>query len=169
MAKVATNRKVPIIAPKHYEETSEKQIGNEEARTLKSTGPVDEALTPPIIEPVNRVVSKQKLENLKFNEDIVTIRILGSDSPTDDPFPTVWNDGRKWVFERDVDTPVARKFVEVLARAKKSAFGLRKVTDNEGVDHYEYPRKNSLRYPFAVIHDPSPKGKQWLDSILREG
>lgn len=160
--------RVPIVAPRSFEETSEKQIGQDSARELKSTGPAREALSSPVIEVVDRVVSKDKLENLRFNEDIMTVIVHESGNPTDTPRPEVWNDGRLFVFQRGQEMQVKRKFVEVLARAKKTTRGLRKVTDDNGIDHYEYPQKTALLYPFAVVHDPSPRGKAWLDAILAD-
>lgn len=171
MPRIATAAKAKNVPPVHIRksmESSEQKIGQDVTRKLKSTGPAREALSPQVVVPVDRVVSKEKLEILQFMEDVLTVIVHESGNPTDTPRPEVWNDGRLFVFIRGQEMPVARKFVEVLARAKRTTRGLRKVTDDNGVDHYEYPQKTALIYPFAVLHDPSPRGKAWLAAILAE-
>lgn len=161
-------RNVPPVHIRKTDESEEHKIGQDAPRKLKSTGPAREALSLQIIEPVERVVPKSKLDALKFMEDILTVRVHESSNENDHPRPQVWNDGRTFVFIPGREMKVARKFVEVLARAKRTTRGLKKVTDDHGVDSYEYPARTACLYPFSVIHDPSPRGKAWLDAILAE-
>jgi hypothetical protein len=64
---------------------------------------------------------------------------------------------------------VKRKFVEGLARAKKTSYGnTLRVDQQTGLQSYVWPSKTGLRYPFAVIEDKNPRGKTWLEAVLRQ-
>jgi len=71
---------------------------------------------------VDRPVDKEHLENLKFNEEVLTIMLHDTTDPTADPIPYVINDGRRQAFIRGQEQQVKRKFVEVLARMKVTSY-----------------------------------------------
>jgi len=149
-------------------EAAEQIIGQDRPRVMKSTGPAKQSLEPAKIEPVPGPVSKDKLDNLKFNEDILTVMVHDSTNPSDHPTPEVWNDGRMFVFPRGQEVEVKRKFVEVLARSKKTTYTQQKIKDANGIESYRNIPHTALMYPFTVVSDPSPKGRDWLKKILAE-
>jgi hypothetical protein len=159
---------VPVRSRRGDTESSDFKAGQDTPRAMRSRGPARESLEPARIQPVGRVVSKEKLDALKFNEDVLTIVVHDSTNPLDDPMPEVWNDGTPQRFQRGKEMQVKRKYVEVLARAKKTTYTQRKVKNQLGEETYINVPHSALKYPFAVIHDPSPNGKAWLQSIINE-
>lgn len=161
----ARNR--PVRSTRGHVETAEQIVGQDRPRHLRAAGKARQALDPAVVQPVERVVSNEKLEALKFNEDMLIIRVAESTNPTDEPFAQVWNDGRSVVIPRGEDVQVRRKFVEVLARAKKTTYTQEKLPNNEG---YRNIPHTALKFDFALINDPNPRGGQpWLRGILSEG
>jgi len=159
----------PVRSRRRDFDAGSEKVGQDKTRHMKSHGPARRALEPTVVEPVESPVPKIKLEALRFNEDIITIVVHDSTNPTDEPFPEVWNDGVVQRFQRGKEMQVKRKYVEVLARAKRTTRGNEKYKDANGDDAYRYPAHSALRYPFSVLHDPSPRGRAWLSGILQEG
>jgi hypothetical protein len=149
-------------------ESSEQTAGQDTPRVMRSTGPARESLEPARIQRVGRVVSGEKLEMLKFNEDILTVMVHESTNQLDDPIPEVWNDGKCQRFQRGLEQEVKRKYVEVLARAKKTIYKQERVKDGNGDDTIVNRPQTALKYPFVVLRDPSPRGAAWLKSIMAE-
>ena len=110
-------------------------------------------------------VSKEKLDALKFNEDVLTILVHDTTNPADEPIVEVWNDGTPQRFQRGKEQQVKRKYVEVLARAKNTTYTQRKLPDNAG---YQNIPHTALRYPFSVVSDPNPRGAAWLKALLAQ-
>lgn len=158
----------PAIVRKALE-TSEQKVGQDNPRVMKSSGPAKASIEPARIERVGRVVSKDKLEALAFNEEILTVLVHESTNPLDDPIPEVWNDGKVQRFIRGREQDVKRKYVEVLARAKKTAYSQSKVKDGNGDDAIVNNPMTALKYPFSVLRDPNPRGASWLKNVLAEG
>ena len=158
----------PVRSTRGFIDTNEQKVGQDRTRSMKSTGPAREALEPGLVEPVENPVSKEKLDMLAFMEEELTILVHDSNDPTDEPFPEVINGGdrNRQYFIRGQEQQVKRKYVEVLARAKRTTRGNEKFKDANGDDAYRYPSHSALRYPFSVIHDPNPRGKDWLKSVL---
>jgi len=127
------------------------------------------SLTPSLIEPVDRPVNKEWADQMAFNEELVTIRVHEStDKFAENPVEVFCN-GIAQRFLRGQDQVVKRKYVEVLARAKMTTYGNQKITIGDGEESYVYPSHTALRYPFAVVEDQNPKGRDWLKSVLAEG
>lgn len=158
----------PVRSQRHAVESSEQRVGQDHPRAMRSRGPARQSLEPARIEVVDRVVSQDKLDALAFNEEVLTILVHDSTNPIDDPIPEVWNDGVPQRFERNVEMQVKRKYVEVLARAKKTTFSQEKRKDGNGDDTYVQIPHSALKYPFVVVNDPNPKGRAWLKGILAE-
>lgn len=149
-------------------ETEEQTVGQDRPREMKSTGPAKESLESSSIEGVDRPVSKEKLAMLAFMEEVLIVMVHDTTNERDIPVPPVWNDGRAQYFIRGVEQKVKRKFIEVLARAKKTSFTQEMYKDAMGNDGYRQIPHTALAYPFSVLHDPHPRGKDWLKSILSE-
>lgn len=157
----------PAIVRKALE-TQEQQVGQDHPRAMKNTGPARESIEPARVQRVGRVVSQDKLEALKFNEEILTVMVHESTNPIDDPIPEVWNDGKVQRFQRGKEMDVKRKYVEVLARSKKTAYSQTKIKDGNGDDVIVNNPMTALKYPFSVLRDPNPRGAAWLKNILAE-
>jgi len=128
-----------------------------------------------VIEPVaasNTVGDKMK--DLAFMEEEVEIIV----APTTDKnaerhvFVSVNGQGAgpkgiPWL-TRGVPYRVKRKFVEVLAKAKRVAVSTDEVLDSRGDRTIAVTKTSALAYPFSVIKDTNPRGVDWLRDILAQ-
>lgn len=158
--------RVPPVVLRRHVESEEQQMPRGNARRLPSRGKA--RLEAQHFEVVDRAPSKDKLEALRFNEDILTIRVHETTDKAAHPLPEVWNDGIVQRFQRGIEMNVKRKFVEILARCKPTGYTQQKV-QFEGIDDIINIPHTAVLYPFAVLHDPAgAKGHAWLKGILEE-
>lgn len=157
-----------IVAPSGALHSQDHQVGQDHERTMKSTGPAADSLDPLFIEPVEGDGPGQDFfDNLAFMEEMVGIVVAETTDHLAAPIPEVWNGGRVQRFLRGEEIMVKRKFVEVLARCKRTTYTQKKVKDDEGNDTYIQIPKTALMYPFVVTQD-TDKGKAYLKKILAE-
>lgn len=161
----APRQVAPVVIRKETD-TRAHQTGQDHPRDLPGAGKA--RIEPARIEVVGRPLTQEKAEALIFNEDMLTIVVHESTNPLDDPRPAIWNDGRRVEFERGVECQVKRKFVEVLARMKKTVYTQQKYENANGDKGYRNIPQTALVHPFSVLHDPSPRGRDWLKAILAE-
>ncbi len=148
---------------------------------------------PPIIaDPHNResevivaakVMDKDYLAELAFNEEPVTIRISRSaEKNSANTIPIwvngkgceVWNEQQKrWMEITHVPVErtiiIKRKYLANLAGAKQDRVET-SGTDPEDIGkpgENRVDRYTSALCAFSVIHDPSPRGHAWLNELLR--
>lgn len=114
---------------------------------------------------------KDWMSRMAFNEERLEIEItevMGDDDQIDQAFSIAVN-GINWLFHRGrTYDNIPRYIVEGIARAKPHSFGNKEVTDANGVKRMVYPRSMGLRYPFSILHDPNPLGREWFKSLLME-
>jgi len=79
--------------------------------------------------------------------------------------PTV--KGMKQVIVRGVQSKVKRKYVEVLARSRTTKYDQIQRDMADPSSRFMRP-KAKMSYPFSVLHDPNPRGRDWLKAILAE-
>ena len=60
---------------------------------------------------------------------------------------------------------VRRKYVEALARGTYTRY-LQETPDPRKPENIQMTEQTSISYPFSVYEDPSPRGKEWLESVL---
>lgn len=68
---------------------------------------------------------------------------------------------------RGYPTPVKRKYIEVLARAKETKYKQVQADANDPSSLQMIPR-TVLAYPFAIERDDNPNGRAWLRDIIRQ-
>jgi len=69
---------------------------------------------------------------------------------------------------RGVPQTIKRKYVEVLARARRVNVTAHGYKDGMGEAKNTVRINSGLQYPFQVVDDPNPKGPAWLKQILAE-
>jgi len=142
-------------------DTTTEYLGNANPVTIGEIGRGDTD----VIEVVKDV---SKAEKLAFMEEPVTILVMSSGDPNEIPLVQVAVNGVTQFIKRDEPITVKRKYVERLARCKKTDFN-QALDDSQGeVSFNVLTRRHSLRFPFSVIQDPNPKGAGWLKQILTE-
>lgn len=106
-------------------------------------------------------------QELLFNEEIVEVLVHEStDENAENPIFTSCN-GVPQYFYRGVPQQVRRKFVAILATVKEHGITTPEATQADGTRTMNIRRTSSLKYPFSVIHDPNPRGPEWLRALLR--
>lgn len=110
-----------------------------------------------------------KVSTLAFMEEPVMVEIQEVSEDQADPGFPIFVNGQVELFRRGERKVVKRKFVEGLARAKKTGYRNQLVVDPITREQtYEYPSKTGLRYPFSVVEDKNPRGADWLKAVLRQ-
>lgn len=102
-----------------------------------------------------------------FMNEPVTIMVNPSHDPDEPQLVQVGVNGVNQFMPRGVPISVKRKYVEVLARAKRTDFA-QKLDERMGEAMNHLRAMHSLRYPFSMLSDPSPNGGAWLTGVLAE-
>lgn len=108
------------------------------------------------------------IDELAFMEEKITIRLEPSADRYSPRFVDVAVNGRIEWLEVGKPIQVARKYIEVLARAKSDTFITIAPNTNDENPVNMISRNTSQKYPFSVIKDPNPRGYQWLTTVLSQ-
>lgn len=136
-------------------------IGLEEIRA-KAHSALDEGS---ILLPGAMSEEELKLE-MFMNEKVI---IVVHESPNEEDLPVVCPmvNGVGQPIVRGYPTPVKRKYVECLARAKETRYKQVQMDANDPSSLKMIPR-TVLAYPFAIERDDNPNGRAWLRDIIRQ-
>lgn len=106
-----------------------------------------------------------------FMAERLTIEVHTSTDPNASPLAPVGVNGRLVWFQRGRRYKnVPRAYVEILARSQSRRFQKSEQVANPMADVQMITRRvTSHDYPFSVQYDPNPKGKAWLERVIREG
>lgn len=109
-------------------------------------------------------------EAVRFMNEPLTIHIHTTQDKNAPPAVMAGVNGKQVWFRRGVDYKnVPRCFVEALARSQSATYRTQQVRDPNEDEQMKTMRTTSMDYPFSVLHDPNPKGKRWLERVMREG
>lgn len=137
-------------------------LGAEEVRTVGEIGGHAG------IDVVDKPMPKDALKLEAFMNEMVTI-VVNPPNDADEPMLVqAAVNGVNQFIPRGEAIAVKRKYVEVLARAKRTDFG-QNLDERLGEQGFNQVRTmHSLRYPFSVIQDTNPRGGAWLTGVLAE-
>jgi hypothetical protein len=142
---------------------SEKEIGQQETRTLESMNEIK------LIEKVSdQPFDSEKMQMLKFMDESITIRIATSTDRNAEQCFELNINNRAEFFRRGETKTVKRHYVDLLMRLKETVYGQELVINKEGIKSYVYPASTGLKYDFAIIRDDNPLGKSWERAVLAE-
>lgn len=136
-------------------------LGDEEVRTVGEIGGHAG------IDVVDKPLPKEAFEMEAFMNEPVTIVVNPPQDPDDPMLVQVGVNGVNQFIPRGEAIAVKRKYVEVLARAKRTDFK-QTLDDRLGEAMNHLRSMHSLRFPFSVIRDPNPNGGAWLTGVLAE-
>jgi hypothetical protein len=165
--KIYVPKNNPAIIRDRYE-SQDNVTGQDVPRKMASTGPAKDSLEPAYIQPVDRPVSLEKMEMLAFMEEEVEVMVHDTTDPQAVPIPCFWNDGISQYFIRGKHQTVKRKFVEILARCKKTTFTQETYKDANGAECYKQIPHTALMFPFSLEDDPNPRGRDWFRAVQAE-
>lgn len=166
----------PIRRSRDELNTADLPIGQKADIYLQNDKPIDREQVIVALE----TVSDDYLDQLKFNEEPVTILIHPSREKNAPSVIDCWVNGKgaevwirgAWValcwLPINHECIVKRKYIEVLARASIDTI----TTDVQDAT-VEYPENKIVRVTsalctFSVLEDVSPKGREWLRRIMAQ-
>lgn len=116
----------------------------------------------------------EKMATLQFMEEPVTINVHEStnENAAQYVFLAINGEGpgpQKFPYlPRGMDITVKRKFVDRLARARVVSYKSTERVNGAGEREVVYPKTSALLYPFSVVEDKNPRGRDWLRGLLSE-
>lgn len=120
------------------------------------------------IDVVDKPMPRDAIDAEAFMQEPVTIIVNPSQDPDDPMLVQVAVNGINQFMPRGEPITVKRKFVEVLARAKRTDFA-QQLDERLGEAKFNLLRTmHSLKYPFSVLEDHNPRGRAWLTGVLAE-
>lgn len=149
--------------------TDTEVIGQSQSHIIPALGDIDKEDFRASFETVDTPVQSSHTKELLFMEEMVTILIpIGANPEAEEEFIDVGNNGVRQFIKRGEEQQVKRKFVEVLARAKREKISTPEFTDANGARSTKLIRTPALIHGFQVIEDKNPNGHTWLRRILAE-
>jgi len=116
---------------------------------------------------------KQWSDNMRFMNELVTIRIHDTNDPNAEPRVPVELIGKKSHpvygnhLPRGIELDVRRYVAEIIARAKPINVKTVKTIDHDGNDTSKIVRSIGVMYPFELVN-PKPADLDWLKRIRSE-
>lgn len=121
------------------------------------------------IEAITEREFKDRIEFEKFMQDVLVIKVHSTGDPNEPPSAFVGSNGRKGWIPRDVPIKIRREFVGSLAQGQLTIWRTEKVADPEAPEGTRARKKTAAAYPFDVLVDPHPRGRAWLERMMRQG
>ena len=144
------------------------QVGQDREKEISVDGKA-EVTKETVIEPVEGPDLEDQVELERFMNEIVEILVYEPFEEGEQKVVQLSVGGRNQFVPRGVPTKVKRKYVEVLARAKKVTVSANGVKDPNGEARNIVRFGHGLQFPFQVLNDPNPNGPAWLRKVLAEG
>lgn len=159
---------MPRGIPNRKEISSEDgPVGQDRSIDIPMTGSIADIVRPEI-EIVTSPIKDDYAAQLAFNEERVEVVVHESTNPNDQELFDVYCNGVPQWFKRGQVQTVRRKYVEILARARQTSIATKTSAqggyNDEAVNRID--KHTAVRYPFTVVHDQNPKGREWLKSVL---
>lgn len=160
---------MPRWPAKNAVDSQEQTIGQDKSVILPAEGSIIDAVHDlNDVEVVDKPLPKSAIDNIAFMEEKVTVMIHEDTNPNAENPVQVACNGVNQFFFRGQQQDVKRKYVEILARAKRTSISTPEVTDSSGARTNAIRQATALRYPFQVVWDPNPKGAAWLKAVMAE-
>lgn len=147
-------------------ETAELPIGRTERTAPTKDNPVGE---PVLVTVAERMPDREKLANLAFFAEPVTIRIATSSDKNAWQTFELNLGGKPFFFRRGETKTVPRYVVDHIARMKTTVYTDKEVFNDEGVKQILHVPSTALVYDFAMVKDDNPMGEHWLKATLAMG
>jgi hypothetical protein len=160
---MAKNR--PVVA-NHYME-SEDQFQGVEGAVEFAEQDGEQLLDRPSEIETERVFNSDKMKDLAFNLEFLTVRIESVAEKDAAQVFEIEVNGEKEFFRRGEVKKVRRYFVEGLARAKPINYENEEYLGTDGLKHIRYSSHKGVRFPFQLVN-PKPIDQAWLESILAQ-
>lgn len=155
-----------MARPRSETYTGEMEMQQPSTIVMQADGPI--VREPEEIAVLDKPLDKSNADALAFMEDDLDIMIQPSSEENAAMMVDCYVNGEaKWVKVGE-RTKLKRKFVEVLLRAKP--ISVNTTHDEIGAKNIinNIVRHQRAKYPMSIMHDPSPKGGEWLRRVMME-
>lgn len=157
------------IKPKRLDSTSVEINKKADAPIAIGDGAnIFEAGTVQEIEPISTTDLGKLAQEEKFMFDKLKIMVLDTTDENELPGAPIVVNEKAYNIPRGVECTVPRCVVEVLARSKATRYKQPRLNPLNPDQSNQLIPKTANCYPFSVIHDPHPHGREWLKRILAE-
>ena len=113
---------------------------------------------------------KNAEEGEKFYNERLDIEINHTSDRNAPPFAEVGINGHMVWFPRgERINNVPRRFVEALARSQDHQYRTAHERNPDVDSQMKTLRTKTTCYGFSVLRDPNPRGRAWLERVMREG
>ena len=111
----------------------------------------------------------EKLANLLFMDELVTVDIHQAALPTDAKIFEIGVNGKMQLFERGKRYTVKRMYANELAQRKVTRYTQERRNNpiTGQMEDIQVPH-TTLVYPFSMVEDANPKGRLWLNWVLAQ-
>lgn len=109
-----------------------------------------------------------KIAYEKFMAEPIIIKIHATANQNEAPVAEVGLNGVKINIPREKPVRLPRAYVEVLARSQFRRYRQVNNPDPTAAEGTSHIRTVGQDYPFEIIEDKHPKGRAWLQRIMRE-
>jgi hypothetical protein len=147
-------------------ETQELPIGRTERTAPTPDNPVGEVR---LVDVAERMPDKEKLDNLAFFAEPVTIRIATSSDKSAWQVFDININGKNFFFRRGETKTVPRYVADHIARMKTTTYTDKEVFNEEGIKQILHVPTTALVFDFAMVKDDNPMGEHWLKATLAMG
>lgn len=162
---------MPRGIPNSKTDTTDLDVGQKTHIDMPGEGVIDRsAMREQAIESTDIVGASgadEYAKELAFYEEPVEIEIHeSSDNDNPDPIVDLYCQGVPQRIIRGQAITVKRKYVQILTNARHVSMSTEARVDGDNVIN-RVNKRSALRYPFSVIHDANPRGRDWLRQALR--
>jgi hypothetical protein len=156
---------VPNVAPPDRFEAAEIEIEGDKPFTLAEIHDRNESGGIEIERVIGTADETLALE--AFMHEVLVVTVHEDSDEEALPVVTLCVNGTTQPIFRGIPTPIKRKYVEALARAKETKYRQALDDPNDPASITMVPR-SALAYPFTVESDPNPRGRVWLRELLKQ-
>lgn len=162
---------MPRGIPNSKTDTTDMDVGQKTHIDMPGEGIIDRsAMREQAIEQTDIVTASgvdDYAKELAFYEEPVEIEIHeSSDRDNPDPIVDLYCQGVPQRIIRGQPITVKRKYVQILVNARHVSMSTETRVEGENVVN-RVNKRSALRYPFSVIHDANPRGRDWLRQAMR--
>ena len=161
----------PVIIDRYRGQVSEDLYAGENTQDVQFTQgrPEDDVdLVRRNMGSVHEPEFKNKIEQMKFDNELIEVLVMQSSSQFPDNTFTLSVNGRDLLIVRGKRQWIPRNYAEVMAQARVSTYANIETFNDRGERTVENPETSSARYIFQVVTDRNPLGPQWLERVMNQ-
>lgn len=146
--------------------TNDMEVGQRPPLIVPDTNPL--VRDPEEIVVAGTQMNTDIFDELAFNEEYLTILIQRSSEKYAPKMVMAGVNGRNEWYPTNEPVRIKRKFVEVLVRSKPDSIRAFEIPIEGENPENKIERTSHSAHPISVMHDPNPKGYEWLRNLMHD-